>query len=300
MDGDNEFPFWLDGQPKPANESEMNQSLFYLSGPGYLKAMAIPLHRGRFFTADDNEHSPDVIVIDESFAREYFPHEDPIGKRVSGDNGKTWATIVGMVGDVREFGLDHPPAVEFYVPQTESPSPGTLLVRTAAEPRAMAQALSRAVHEVDSQAAVTRIRTLEEVRSESMSSPRLTASLLGAFAALALLIAAAGIGGIMALAVSQRLREIGIRMALGAQPASILQMVLRQGLGLAALGVAIGLVGSFALTGLVKSLLFEVKPTDPLTFAGVAVVLAAAAAIATYVPARRAANVDPIQALRCE
>jgi len=267
--------------------------------PDYFRTLGIPLRAGRLFTdADDGKKL--IAVINEAAQRQFWPHEDPIGKRVSGDNGDSWATIIGVVGDVHDFGLTQKVTPQFYVPPTEGIGPNTLVVRTAGDPRAMSSLITRAVHGVDSQAAVTRIRTLEEVRLESVASPWLTASLLGIFAGLALLIAAAGIGGIMALAVSQRVREIGIRMALGAQPMSILQMVLRQGLGFAALGVAIGLLGAFALTGLVRSLLFEVKPTDPLTFAGVATVLAGAAAIASYVPARRAASIDPIKALRCE
>jgi putative ABC transport system permease protein len=156
------------------------------------------------------------------------------------------------------------------------------------------------VHEVDSQTAITHEMTVEQAREESLVSPRLTATLLGLFAGLALLIAAAGIGGIMALAVSQRAREIGIRMALGARPADILRMVLGHGLALTSFGIAIGAAGALALTGLAKSLLFEVTPTDPLTFVGVAVVLAGAAVVASYLPARRAAGVDPMDALRCE
>jgi len=175
-----------------------------------------------------------------------------------------------------------------------------LIVRTTLEPASMAATLTRAVHEVDPQAAVTHVLTLEQARTESTASPRLTASLLGIFAVLALLIAAAGIGGIMALTVSQRVHEIGIRIALGAQPSSILRMILGQGLLLAMLGVGIGIAGALALGNLVKSLLFEVAPTDPVTFAGVALVLIAAAMIATYLPARRAAAVDPIIALRAE
>jgi ABC-type antimicrobial peptide transport system permease subunit len=164
----------------------------------------------------------------------------------------------------------------------------------------MADTITRAVHDVDSQAAVTHVLTLEQARAESVASPRVTASLLAIFAALALLIAAAGIGGIMALTVSQRVREIGIRLALGARPSSILWMVLSQGLVLASLGVGIGIVGAVGLKTLVKSLLFGVTATDPATFAGVAFVLVAAAMIATYLPARRAAAVDPIIALRTE
>jgi ABC-type antimicrobial peptide transport system permease subunit len=164
----------------------------------------------------------------------------------------------------------------------------------------MAIAITRAVHQVDSQAAVTHLLTLEQARSESVASPRVTASLLAIFAALALLIAAAGIGGIMALTVSQRVREIGIRLALGARPSSILWMVLSQGLLLASLGVGLGILGALGLKTLLKSLLFGVTPRDPVTFGGVAFVLVASAMIATYLPARRAAAVDPIIALRTE
>jgi putative ABC transport system permease protein len=156
------------------------------------------------------------------------------------------------------------------------------------------------VHEADSQTAITHEMTVEQAREESLASPRLTATLLGLFAALALLIAAAGIGGIMALAVSQRVREIGTRMALGARPADVLRMVLGHGLALTFLGVAIGAAGALALTGLAKSFLFEVTPTDPLTFAGVALVLLASALLASFLPARRAASIDPIVALRNE
>jgi putative ABC transport system permease protein len=240
------------------------------------------------------------VIINEAMKRQFWAHEDPVGKRVSGDNGEHWAQVVGVVGDVREFGLNREPSPEFFVPQSQSPAPGTLVVRTAAEPGAMARAITRAVHDVDSQAAITRVMTLEQARYDSMASPRVTASLLGLFAALALLIAASGIGGIMALTVSQRVREIGIRIALGAQPSAISRMILGQGLLLAVLGVTLGIAGALALKGLMKSLLFGVTPADPVTFAVVGTVLIGAAIIASYLPARRAASVDPIDALRME
>ena len=168
------------------------------------------------------------------------------------------------------------------------------------DPASIAPAVARAVHEVDSQAAVTRVLTLEQARSDSMAAPRVIASLFGIFAALALLIAAAGIGGIMALTVSQRVNEIGVRMALGAQPSAILRMILRQGLTLTVLGIAFGVIGSLAMTGLLKSLLFEVAPSDPATYIVVALVLTASALLASFLPARRAASIDPIVALRSE
>jgi putative ABC transport system permease protein len=207
---------------------------------------------------------------------------------------------VGVVGDVREFGLDRPPISEMYVPVAQTGGMSTLIVRTAADSQAMARRMREVVHEVDSQTAITHEMTVEQAREESLVSPRLTATLLGLFAGLALLIAAAGIGGIMALAVSQRGREIGIRMALGARPADILRMVLGHGLALTLLGVATGAAGALALTGLAKSLLFEVTPTDPLTFVGVGLVLLTSALLASFLPARRAASIDPIVALRSE
>jgi putative ABC transport system permease protein len=232
--------------------------------------------------------------------RQLWPNEDPVGKRVSNDGGQHWAQIIGVVGDVREFGLDHPPVPEVYAPQKLNPAPGVVLVRTAAEPTRLAKALTAAIHEIDPQTAVTRIKTVEQARYDSMANPRVTASLLALFAGLALLIATAGIGGIMALNASQRVREIGIRIALGARPVNILRMILSQGLTLTLLGIAIGVTGAMALTGLVKSLLFEVPPTDVLTFCGVGLTLLAAAVIASYLPARRAAAIDPNDALRSE
>jgi len=266
----------------------------------YFRTLGIPLKEGREFTELDGGKEQLVVIINQAMKRQFWPKEDAIGQLISGDKGETWNKVVGVVGDVREFGLDHAPSPEIYYPQAEGPNPSALIVRTTLNPRSMAETLTRAVHDVDSQAAVTHILTLEQARTESTASPRVTASLLAIFAALALLIAAAGIGGIMALTVSQRVHEIGIRIALGAQPSSILRMILGQGLLLAVLGLGIGIAGALALGNLVKSLLFEVTPTDPVTFAGVAFVLIAAAMIATYLPARRAAAVDPIIALRTE
>jgi len=293
------FSFQVEGRALEPGQAPP-VSTFAAVSPDYFKALGIPLKDGRLFAETDNEKGPLVVVINEAMKRQLWPNENPIGKRISNDGGEHWGTIVGTVGDVREFGLDHPPVPEIYAPQKLNLSPGVLIVRTAVEPRSMAKALTRAVHDVDSQMAVSRILSLEQARYESMASPRVTASLLGIFAGLALVIATAGIGGIMALMVSQRVREIGIRIALGARPSSILQMVLGQGMLLAVLGIGIGIAGAVALTGLVKSLLFEVPPTDVLTFSGVGMTLLAAAALASYLPARRAAAVDPNEALRAE
>ncbi|HUJ93527.1 MAG TPA: ABC transporter permease [Candidatus Bathyarchaeia archaeon] len=268
----------------------------------YFKTLGIPLKAGRLIADTDSDKlkAPLAVLINETAKKLLWPNEDPLGKRISPDGGQHWATVVGIVGDVREFGLDHAPSPEFYVPQMQAPQPAALVVRTAAEPAGMGKALTRAIHDVDPQTAVNRILTLEQARYRSLSSPRVIASLLGVFAGLALVIATAGIGGIMALMVSQRVREIGIRIALGARPVRILQMILGQGFAMAALGVALGIAGAVALTGLVKSLLFEVAPNDVWTFSAVGFMLLAAAALASYLPARRAASIDPNVALRAE
>lgn len=268
--------------------------------PGFFRSLGIPLIEGRAFLATDDAKALPVCIINDAARRRFWPHEDPIGQKVSFDNGKTWNQIVGVVGDVREFGLDKAVSPEFYGPMDQSPNPSTLIVRTAADPAAMGERMRRAVLDVDSQNAITGIRTLQQARDQSVAAPRVTASLLGLFAALALLIAAAGIGGIMALSVSQRVREIGIRMALGAHPSRIVGMLVGQGLGLALLGIGIGIAGGLAVTQLLKSLLFETSATDPVTFAGVGILLLGSALLATLIPARRAASVDPNIALRSE
>ena len=295
------FNFQIEGRQLQPGEAPP-ASTYAAVSPDYFKTLGIPLREGRLFTAGDSDEfkAPNVLLINEAAKRQLWPNEDPVGKRISADGGQHWAQIVGVVGDVREFGLDHPPTSEFYAAQAQNPSPAALIVRTATEPLSMARALTRAVHDVDSQTAVTHILTIEQARYESMASPRVTTTLLGIFGGLALLIATAGIGGIIALMVSQRVREIGIRIALGARPSSILQMILGKGLLLAGLGVAIGIVGAMALAGLVKSLLFEVPPTDVITFGTVGLTLLLAAAVASFLPAKRAASVDPNVALRAE
>jgi putative ABC transport system permease protein len=292
-------PFRIQGRDLGPGEAPPVGNQFSIS-PDYFQTLGIPLKEGRNFADTDSSKSELVVIINEAMKHQFWANEDPVGKRVSGDNGEHWATIVGVVRDVREFGLNRAPSPEFFVPQSQGANPSVLLVKTAAEPGSIARQIARAVHEVDSQTAVTHVMTLDQARYESMASPRVTASLLGLFAALALLIAASGIGGIMALTVSQRIREIGIRIALGAQSSTILRMILGQGLLLATLGLAIGIAGALSLKGLVKSLLFGVAPADPVTFATVGIVLGGAALLACYLPARRAASIDPINALRMQ
>jgi putative ABC transport system permease protein len=209
-------------------------------------------------------------------------------------------TIVGVVGDVKEFGLAQEPPDQLYRPMKQNPAPGSILLRTAGDPMSLARQVRRAVLAVDPQTAINHIETLEQARADSIASPRVTTRLFGAFAILALLIAIGGIGGALALSVRQRTREIGIRASLGADPWDLVQMVIRQGMALVAVGLGIGLTCAWALTRSLRALLFQVTPTDPMTFAAVAVLLACAALVACYVPARRASRIDPLVALRSE
>jgi putative ABC transport system permease protein len=242
-----------------------------------------------------------VAIVNVEAAHHFWGKENPVGKRFSTDTGKTWIQIVGIIGNVKQYGLDKQPADEIYVTMAQNPMlDASLVVKTATEPLSAAKKIIELIYEVDPNQPAAHVLSMEQVRAESMAAPRLTMNLLGLFALLALTIAAAGIGGVMALVVSQRRHEIGVRMAIGARPGEILRMVLGQGLSLALLGAAIGLIAAVGLTRLLQGLLFEVAPTDPATFFGVAVVLLMAALVASYVPARRAARVDPIVALRTE
>lgn len=274
---------------------------FRVVSPGYFETLKIPILEGRDFTRLDRPGAPDVAIVNRTAARHFWGSQDPVGKRISTDGGKTWGQIIGVVGDVKQYGLDQGAADEIYVPLANAPLlNANLVIKTAVEPLSIARKVIEQIYEIDRNQPAARVRSLEQVRDDSIAAPRLSTDLLGLFALLALVIAAAGIGGVMALAVSQRTHELGVRMAIGALPHDILRMVLRQGLAITAIGVALGLAGALALTRILHGLLFEVTPSDPLTFAGVALVLALVAAVACYIPARRASRVDPMVALRCE
>ena len=287
---------------RPANPSEEKPTAeFNVVSPNYFRTLGISLSSGRDFNDRDRPDKPRVAIINQSVVRRFWRDESPLGRRVSFDNGKNWTEIVGVVGDVRERGLEQAPKDLIYVPYAQYPQMApSLLARTQGDPMNIARATVQHLYEVDPNQPAGRIQSLEQVRADSISAPRLTANLLGLFALLALAIAAAGIGGVMALSVSQRTHEIGVRMAIGARPTEIVLMVLRQGMGLVLAGLVLGLAGAFALTHAMTSFLFGVTSTDPATFVLVAAVLLAAAFVACSIPARRAAQVDPLRALRSE
>jgi putative ABC transport system permease protein len=267
------------------------------ASPDYFAAMGIRLVRGRLFTEDDG--SARVAVINQSLAHRHWGLQDPIGQQASADGGRSWATIVGIVSDVKHYGLDRAPADEAYVPWRIEPwRDFRLVVRMDGEPAVAASSLHAIGRAIDPAQPVTEIRSLVDVRRESMASPRLTALLLAAFAALALGIAVTGLGGVMAFSVSQRTREFGVRLVLGADPRDVLRLVVREGMAVVALGLALGVAGALFFTQLLSDLLFEIEPRDPLTFLSVALVLLAVAAAACILPARRATLVEPTVALR--
>jgi predicted permease len=269
--------------------------------PRYFETLGIPLLAGRVLSAGDGRDGPPVVVINRAMAR-YWETGDPIGSRVSFDAGRTYATVVGVVGDVRQFGLDRQPLAQVYRPlqQTRQNLQGLILVRTRGNPVDAAAFVREAVRAVDPNMPVENIRSLEDLRERYLSTPRLTALLLSLFAALALVVTMTGLTGVIAMSVSQRTQEFGVRMALGATRDRVLAMVLRQGLTVVVSGLAVGLVASIALTRVLSSYLYDTTPTDPTTVAAVAVALIVAGALACLGPAWRATRVDPMVALRVD
>jgi predicted permease len=312
MSSDDEQLFWLDGQPKPANEDSMNWAVDYIVEPGYLNVMNIPLKSGRFFTSQDDEQSPLVAVVDDVLARRFFPHQDPIGKRIVMNSSGRKLEIVGVVGHVKQWGLDLDDTqslrAQLYIPCMQMPddfiamvSSGTsLAVRYDGNLSPVFDSIRRTSRQMSSQQVIYGDQTMESIISESIAARRFSMILLGAFAVLALGLATIGIYGVIAYVVGQRTQEIGIRMALGAQRRDVLGLILWQGTRLALGGVAIGTAAAFALTRLMSRLLYGVAATDPLTFALLAAILTLVAVAACYLPARRATRVDPVAALRWE
>lgn len=309
---DDEQLFWLEGQPKPASENDMNWAIDYIVESDYLRVMGIPLRQGRFFTHQDNEHSPLVVVIDEVFAQKYFPNENPIGKHLNIDRFNRPAEIVGLVGHVKQWGLDSDDTeslrAQIYIPCMQMPDPfiamapsgGQVVVRSTGALPDLYPSIRRANAEMSGEQVLFGAETMEQIISDSLAPRRFSMILLGIFAALALLLASVGIYGVISYIVGQRSNEIGVRMALGARSQDILRLVLADGGRLVLMGITIGLLAALGLTRLMKSFLFGVDASDPLTFAGVAILLLLVALAACYVPARRATCVDPVVALRYE
>ncbi len=309
---DDEQLFWLEGQPKPSSENDMNWALSYVVGPDYLKTMRIPLERGRFFSPQDNEGSPHVAVVDDVFARKYFAGENPIGRRINLENGSNQAEIVGIVGHVKQWGLDSDDTeqlrAQLYLPFMQlpdaamktAPSGTTVMVRSDGFVPALFDSLRRANKQMSGEQVIYGAQTMDEIISDSLAARRFSMILFGVFAALGLLLSSVGIYGVISYLVGQRTHEIGIRIALGARRWDVLRLILSHGAKLALLGVVIGLVASLGLTQLMAKMLYGVSATDPLTFVSVVVLLVLVALAACYIPARRAMRVDPMVALRYE
>ena len=291
----------FDIEGRPVSSGDLQPRLdANTASPGYFETIRQPLLRGRMFNDHDDANAMKVVIINQAMALHRFAGDDPMGKRISFDQGKTWITIVGVVGNAREYGLDHIVGDEVYLPVDQTGFAGSLLARTSLDPMSMAPLIRKALRDVDPQLAVDQVQSIESLQHESVASPRITTILLGIFAALALVISASGIAGIMALTVSQRTRELGIRMALGQSKSSVVRMVVRQGLIVALAGTALGLIGAMVLGRLLSSLLFATSPTDIFTFAGVSLLFIAVSGLACFVPARRVTRIDPFTALRQE
>ena len=309
---DDEQLFWLQGQPKPANDQDMNWAIDYIVGPEYLKAMETPLQKGRFLTSQDNEHAPLVAVIDDVLANKYFPGEDPVGRGLQMKTFEGPVQIVGVVEHVKQWGLDvddvQTPRAQIYLsaPQMPdafvgmTPSGSSVMIRAAGDNPALLDSIRRVSREMSSEQVVFGVQSMEQLIADSLSSQRFTMMLLAVFAALALLLASVGIYGVISYVVGQRTHEIGIRMALGASRAEILRMVLRGSGRTALIGVVVGLIAALGLTRLMAHMLYGVSATDPLTLPQFRLVLMLVALLAASFPAHKATRVDPMVALRYE
>jgi predicted permease len=312
MQSEDDLFFWLEGQPKPASTSEMNMALVYRVEPGYLTAMGIPLKQGRFFSAQDDERSQSVVVIDEVFARKFFPSADPIGKRINLGDDRGPLQIIGVIGHVRQWSIDASDdkqslQAQLYEPFRQSvgnPSGVSVVVRaeevTGNSGAALFDSIRRVVQGQNSQNVIFGPQTMNEAIADTVAAQRFSMILLNAFAAVAILLASVGLYGVISYLVGQRTHEIGIRLALGAQRRDVLRLVVNHGMKMALGGVALGLVAALGLTRLLAKMLYGVSPTDPATFMVIALLLVAVALLASFVPAWRATKVDPLVALRCE
>jgi putative ABC transport system permease protein len=298
--GNESIDILVEGQPAPPS-GEYPHARYYNVGPDYFHTMQIPLLAGREITNRDDQGAPAVAIINQTLARRFFPGEDPLGKRILLVRGKDDVEIVGVVGDVKRFEVDDVIEPEIYWPYMQKPRWASyFLLRTDGDPSSVAGAVRNRVSTLDKDVLATNISTVDQMVTGALRTPRFNAALIGAFAGLALLLASVGMYAVISYSVTQRTHEIGVRMTVGAGRREIFRLILGQGMKLTLIGVAIGLAASLALTRVMLSLLFEVSVTDPLTFAGIALLLTCVALLACYVPARRAMRVDPMTALRHE
>jgi putative ABC transport system permease protein len=277
----------------------------YIVTPGYFDTMKLRLKRGRFLTEGDDENAPLVVLLSETAAQRWWPNQDPIGRRLKvpglDNSPPLWRTVVGILQDVKQAGLDAPHTMQVYLPHAQYSSRYlTLVVRSKSEPMNLAPEIRQQINQLDPDQAVSNVATMDQVLSDSVASPRFSAALLVSLAGLGLLLATVGVYGVLSYGVSQKTREIGIRMALGAARKDVLSLVVGQGMKLLLLGVVAGTAAALLLTRLMSGLLFGVTASDPVTFGGIAIFLGAVALMACYIPARRAAKVDPMVALRYE
>jgi len=293
--------FTIENRP-PASAAEVPTVPWRVLGPDYFRAMKIPLLRGRHFSEADSPDAPGVVIINDAMAKHFWPNEDPLGRRIRRgglDSRGSWLTVVGVAGTVQTHGLDKTPIPELYIPHAQfSLPPMTLVARTADDPLKLVNTLRAQILAADRGALVTSPQPMEELLSRSVAARRFNAQLLAIFAGLALLLAGVGVYGVMNYSVAQRTRELGVRMALGASRGDVLRLVISQGMTLTIIGIAIGLGTAFLLTRALKGMLFGVSATDPLTFTLIAALNVSVALLACYIPARRAAKVDPMIALR--
>jgi len=301
LTGDYVLGVFFEGRPaaKPGDVPSIN---YYAVSSDYLQTMGIPLKRGRLFTKDDRQGTTRVVIVSEMFVSRFFPNEDPLGKRIHVTNGpQTWREIVGVVGDTKQYGLDKKSTAQVYEPIAQLPfSFMTFVVKTTGNPMSFAHSVEQRIQKADAEQPVTMMRPLRQILDHSIADSRTGMTLLSVFGAIALLMAATGLYGVMAYSVSQRTREIGLRMALGAERGRVLGLVIGHGMLLTAAGLVIGIAGSVALTGLLHEFLFETSPTDPAIFIAISLTLAGIALLACYIPAWRASKVEPVIALRHE
>jgi len=295
--------FHIEGQTRPAG-AEPAIAYFNRVSPDYFQALGIPLRSGRLFSNSDTPTAPDVVLINDTLRRRFFANEDPVGKRINvGTEAKPdWVQVVGVVGDVKYNGMAEEVQPAFYQSLTQQPAWGisVILKSDLSDPSSLTNAVRSVLRTLDRELPLMSVYTMDERLSVATSQPRFRTSVIGLFAAVALVLACVGIYGVVSYSVSQRTHEIGIRMALGAQTGHVLRMVINQALVLAVIGVTLGVITALALTSLLSKLLFGVKPNDPATFVLTTVVLGVTALVAAFLPARRATKVDPLEALKYE